>query len=97
MHLQRHEGTVKSSAPSLPIGNPVDAMDRCIPPLGGHMAVMRIRDHNNADLALAALTLSVAAVAASSEVVRWARGRRGRHRPGAHATTGTSKQSPQPR
>jgi len=36
---------------------------------------MRMRDHNKADLALAALTLSVAAVAAGSEVVRWASNR----------------------
>ena len=41
---------------------------------------MRIRDHNKADLALAALTLSVAAVAAGSEAVRWAAGRVRRHR-----------------
>ena len=36
---------------------------------------MRIRDHDKADLALAALTLTVAAVAAGSEAIRWARGR----------------------
>jgi len=43
------------------------------------MESMRIRDHNRADLALAALTLSVAAVAAGSEAARWAAGRRRRH------------------
>jgi len=33
---------------------------------------MRLRDHNKGDLALAALTLTVAATAAASEAVRWA-------------------------
>ncbi len=37
---------------------------------------MRIRDHDRADLALAALTLSVTAVAAVSEAVRWGARRR---------------------
>jgi len=51
---------------------------------------MRMRDHDKADLALAALTLSVAAVAAGSEAVRWARGRR---RP-PHASTGPGPATP---
>jgi len=38
---------------------------------------MRIRDHNKGDLALAALTLTVAAAAAGNEAVRWARRRVG--------------------
>jgi hypothetical protein len=45
------------------------------------MAGMRIRDHDKADLALAAMTLAVAAVAAGSEAVRWARGRIRRRHP----------------
>jgi hypothetical protein len=52
--------------------------------MGGHEADMRMRDHHKADLALAALTLSVAALAAGSEVVRWASRRRHRHTPSAH-------------
>lgn len=40
---------------------------------------MRLREHSKADLALTALTLSVAAAATVSEVVRWVGGRR--HRP----------------
>jgi hypothetical protein len=39
---------------------------------------MRIRDHDKADLALAALTLAVAVAAAGSEALRWA-SRRHRH------------------
>ena len=38
---------------------------------------MRIRDHDKADLALAALTLTVTAAAAVSEAVQWGRRRRG--------------------
>ena len=46
------------------------------------MTGMRLRDHNKADLALAALTISVSAVAAGSEVARWAARRlRGGQRP----------------
>ena len=37
---------------------------------------MRIRDHDKADLALAALTLSVTVAAAVSEAVRWGARRR---------------------
>ena len=33
---------------------------------------MRLRDHNKADLALAALTLSLSVVAVGSEAARWA-------------------------
>ena len=55
------------------------------------MTDMRIRDHDKADLALAALTLSVAAVAAGSEVVRWVGGRSRRHRPSRHSSPRTSK------
>ena len=36
------------------------------------MTGMRLRDHNKADLALAALTLSVSIVAVGSEAARWA-------------------------
>jgi hypothetical protein len=43
---------------------------------------MRIRDHDKADLALAALTLSVTAAAAVSEAVRWGARRRRRHASG---------------
>src|SRR5512143_3344670 len=40
----------------------------------------RLRDHSKWDLALAAVTLSVTAVAAGSEVTRWVSGRfRGHH------------------
>jgi hypothetical protein len=41
---------------------------------------MRIRDHNKGDLALTALTLTVAAAAAGNEAVRWARRRVRSHR-----------------
>jgi hypothetical protein len=44
---------------------------------------MRIRDHDKADLALAALTLSVTAAAAVSEAVRWVGARR-RRAPSEH-------------
>jgi hypothetical protein len=54
------------------------------------MAGMRMRDHNKADLALAALTLSVAALAAGSEAVRWASGRLRRSHPSAESLPGTS-------
>lgn len=50
----------------------------------GHMAIMRIRDHNKGDLALAGLTLSVAVAAMGSEVIRWVRRRPGQHRRSAH-------------
>ena len=43
---------------------------------------MRIRDHDKGDLALAALTLTVAAAAAGSETIRWARRRVARRRAG---------------
>ena len=46
---------------------------------------MRLRDHNKADLALAALTLSVTAVAAGIEAGRWAAGRVRRHHRSADA------------
>jgi hypothetical protein len=55
---------------------------------------MRIRDHNKADLSLAALTLSVAAVAAGNEVVRWARGRRRRNGPPVPAAPVDPKRPP---
>ena len=58
------------------------------------MADMRLRDHNKGDLALAALTLTVAAVAAGSEVVRWVSGRFRRHHPSADPIPLTSKQLP---
>jgi hypothetical protein len=55
---------------------------------------MRIRDHDKADLALAALTLSVAAVAAGSEAVRWARGRRRRPHTSTWPRPGTPAELP---
>lgn len=54
---------------------------------------MRIRDHDRADLALAALTLSVAAAAAVSEAVRWAGARRRRALAGG-STAPASKTRP---
>jgi hypothetical protein len=57
---------------------------------------MRLRDHHKGDLALAALTLTVAAVAAGNEAARWAARRFGRqHRP-AGAIPPPSKQPPGP-
>jgi hypothetical protein len=58
---------------------------------------MRLRDHNKADLALAALTLGVSAAAVGSETVRWAARRRVRHvqRPPA-AVASVSKQHHRP-
>jgi hypothetical protein len=44
---------------------------------------MRLRDHHKGDLALAALTLTVAAVAAGNEAARWAARRLRRHPPAA--------------
>jgi hypothetical protein len=41
---------------------------------------MRIRDHNKGDLALAALTLSLAGAAAGSEFIGWVRRRLRAHR-----------------
>jgi hypothetical protein len=58
------------------------------------MADMRMRDHNRADLALAGLTLSVAALAAGSEIVRWARGRHRRRTRPAQEGTRTSERLP---
>lgn len=55
---------------------------------------MRMRDHNKGDLALAALTLAVAAVAAGSEVVRWASGRCRRHERSAPAPPPAPRQLP---
>lgn len=55
---------------------------------------MRMRDHNKGDLALAALTLAVAAVAAGSEVVRWASGRCRRHERSAPAHPPAPRQLP---
>lgn len=46
----------------------------------GHVGGMRVRDHNKGDLALTALTLTVAAAAAANEAARWA-ARRHRRRP----------------
>lgn len=43
---------------------------------------MRLRNHNKGDLALAALTLAVAAAAAANEAARWA----ARHHRGSHAS-----------
>jgi hypothetical protein len=44
---------------------------------------MRLRDHNKADLALAAVTVAVSALAVGSEVGRWAaRHLRRAHGPG---------------
>ena len=58
------------------------------------MTGMRLRDHNKADLALAALTLSVSVVAVGSEAARWAsRHFRRAHRP-AHAPGPPPKQLP---
>ncbi|GAA1977326.1 hypothetical protein GCM10009817_17150 [Terrabacter lapilli] len=45
-----------------------------------HVGGMRVRDHNKGDLALTALTLTVAAAAAANEAARWA-ARRHRRRP----------------
>ena len=58
------------------------------------MTRMRIRDHNKADLALAALTVSVAAVAAGTEAVRWVGGRRRRRRGSAGAYPSAFEQPP---
>ena len=52
--------------------------------MSGNRESMRMRDHNKGDLALAALTLSLAAAAAGDKVVRWVRGRPRGHRPATH-------------
>lgn len=44
----------------------------------GHLKVMGVRDQNKGDLALTALTLSVGAVIAGQEAVRWLKKRRAR-------------------
>lgn len=58
------------------------------------MTGMRLRDHNKADLALAALTLSVSIVAVGSEAARWASRHFRRAQPAAHAAGPPSKQRP---
>lgn len=59
----------------------------------GDMKGTRLRDHSKWDLALAAVTLSVTAVAAGSEVTRWVSGRfRGHH--GFSAPSTMSKRPP---
>ena len=50
----------------------------------GHGEPMRLRDHNKGDLALTALTLTVAAAAAASEAARWASRRHRRRHDSAH-------------
>ncbi|GAA2496009.1 hypothetical protein GCM10009858_37740 [Terrabacter carboxydivorans] len=53
---------------------------------------MRLRDHHKGDLALTALTLTVAAATAANEAVRWAARRRTRPGPSStHVRRGTSK------
>ncbi|MER7070585.1 hypothetical protein [Terrabacter sp. NPDC000476] len=54
----------------------------------GHVMRTRLRGHNKGDLALAALTLSVAALAAGYEAARWADGRVRRDRRSASAVRG---------
>ena len=55
---------------------------------------MRLRDHNKADLALAAMTVAVSALAIGSEVGRWAARRvRGAHGRGGDLGPG-SRQPP---
>ena len=61
------------------------AWGRCTSRGSGHVASMRLRDHNKADLALAALTLSVTAAAAGIEAARWAAGRVRRYHRSADA------------
>ena len=56
----------------------------------GHVAGMRLRDHNKGDLALTALTLAVAAAAAASEAARWAARRHRRGHRIAHGLRPTS-------
>ena len=51
---------------------------------------MRLRDHNNGDLALTALTLTVAAAAAVSEAARWAARRQRRRQNSVHVRRPTS-------
>jgi hypothetical protein len=57
---------------------------------------MRLRDHHKGDLALAALTLTVTAVAAGNEAARWAARRFRRNHPPAGATRRGSKPPPGP-
>ena len=66
---------------------------RCTAHEIGQVGGMRIRDHDKADLALAALTLTVAAAAACSEATRWATGRVRRHR-SARASRPALEQQP---
>ena len=51
-----------------------------------HDGGMRLREHHKGDLVLSALTLTVAAVTAGKEAVRWVTRHRRRERPGAKAT-----------
>ena len=54
---------------------------------------MRLRDHNKADLALAAVTVAVSALAVGSEVGRWA-ARRLRGARGAGGDLGPASRQP---
>jgi len=65
--------------------NALTARDR------GHDMGMRLRDHKKGDLALTALTLTVAAAAAAREGVSWAARRRRRRRHPAQAMRHTRK------
>jgi hypothetical protein len=71
--------------------DPVGPAERLTARDGGHGETMRLRDHNKGDLALTALTLTVAAAAAARGATRWATRRQRRRHASAHVRRPTSK------